>query len=36
MRRHIVVETPRWWEPLELVAALIGAFVAGYFLRGMT
>lgn len=35
MRRHIVVLEPRWWEPLELGAALIGAFVVGFVARGM-
>lgn len=36
MRRHIIVEAPRWWEPLELGAALIGAFIVGFIIRGMT
>ena len=35
MRPHIIVEQPRWWVPLELGLALLGAFVAGFLLRGM-
>lgn len=34
MRPHIVVIEPRWYEPLELILAIVGAFAAGFLLRG--
>ncbi len=35
MRKHIIVEAPRWWFPIETALAIFGAFVAGFFLRGV-